>query len=73
MGIVRRQLDRLGVPQRIQEVTPGDLPAMAGAVVMNSWTPGVPVNQISSVSLPEAPSFLDVLHRAYQIEPLVSP
>jgi branched-subunit amino acid aminotransferase/4-amino-4-deoxychorismate lyase len=73
MGIVRRQLDRLGVPQRIQEVTPGDLPAMAGAVVMNSWTPGVPVNQIGSVSLPEAPSFLDVLHRAYQIEPLVSP
>lgn len=72
MGIVRRQLDGLGVPQRIQEVTPNDLPALAGAVVMNSWTPGVPVHRIGSVPLPEAPSFLDVLHRAYQVEPLVS-
>jgi branched-subunit amino acid aminotransferase/4-amino-4-deoxychorismate lyase len=73
MSIVRRQLDRLGVPQRIQEVTPDDLPELAGAVVMNSWTPGVPVHRIGSVSLPEAPSFLDVLHCAYRAEPLVSP
>jgi branched-subunit amino acid aminotransferase/4-amino-4-deoxychorismate lyase len=73
MGILRRQLDRLGVPQRVQEITLDDLPALAGSVVMNSWTPGVPVHRIGSVSLPEAPSFLDVLHRAYQAEPLVSP
>jgi branched-subunit amino acid aminotransferase/4-amino-4-deoxychorismate lyase len=73
MGIVRRQLDRLGVPQRIQEITPDDLPELAGAVVMNSWTPGVPVHRIGSLSLPEAPSFLDVLHRAYRAEPLISP
>jgi branched-subunit amino acid aminotransferase/4-amino-4-deoxychorismate lyase len=73
MGVVRRQLHRLGVPQRIQEVTRDDLPSLAGAVVMNSWTPGVPVHQIGSVPLPEATSFLDVLHRAYQAEPLVSP
>ncbi|SCZ00745.1 aminotransferase class IV family protein [Microvirga guangxiensis] len=73
MGIVRRQLDRIGVPQRIQEITLDDLPALAGAVVMNSWTPGVPVHRIGTVPLPEAPSFLDALHRAYQAEPLVSP
>ena len=73
MGILRRQLDRLGVPQRSQEVTLDDLPRLAGAVVMNSWTPGVPVHRIGSVPLPEAPSFLDALHRAYQAEPLVSP
>jgi hypothetical protein len=36
LSIVRRQLDRLGVSQRIQEITPDDLPEMAGAVVMNS-------------------------------------
>jgi branched-subunit amino acid aminotransferase/4-amino-4-deoxychorismate lyase len=71
MSIVRRQLDRLGVPQRIQEITLDDLPGLAGAVVMNSWTPGVPVHRIGSVNLPEAPSFLDVLHRAYRAEPLV--
>ncbi|MEV1198546.1 aminotransferase class IV family protein [Microbispora rosea] len=72
MGIVRRQLDRLGVPQRVQEVTLADLPALAGAVVMNSWTPGVPVHRIGSVPLPEALSFVQVLHRAYQAERLTS-
>ncbi|MGV9597133.1 aminotransferase class IV family protein [Streptosporangium sandarakinum] len=73
MGIVRRRLDSLGVPQRVREVTPADLPALAGAVVMNSWTPGVAVRRIGSVSLPEAPSFVELLHRAYEAEPLVSP
>lgn len=73
MGIVRRQLDRLGVPQRVQDVTPADLPALAGAAVMNSWTPGVEVRRIGSAHLPEAPSFLELLHRAYRAEPLTSP
>jgi branched-subunit amino acid aminotransferase/4-amino-4-deoxychorismate lyase len=73
MGIVRRQLDRLGAPQRVQEVTLTDLPALVGAVVMNSWTPGVAVHQIGSVALPEARSFLELLHRAYQAEPLTAP
>jgi hypothetical protein len=40
---------------------------------MNSWTPGLPVHWTGSIPLPEAPSFVDVLHRAYQAEPLVSP
>ncbi|WP_199432642.1 aminotransferase class IV family protein [Qaidamihabitans albus] len=73
MGIVRRQLDRLGVPQRTQEVTLADLPALAGGVVMNSWTPGVAVHRIGAVALPGAPSFLDLLHRVYQAEPLTTP
>ncbi|SEG81303.1 Branched-chain amino acid aminotransferase/4-amino-4-deoxychorismate lyase [Thermomonospora echinospora] len=70
MGIVRRQLDRLGVPQRVQEITPADLPTLAGAVVMNSWTPGVAVHRIGSAPVPEAPRFLELLHQAYQAEPL---
>ena len=70
MGIVRRQLDRLGVPQRVQQITPGDLPDLAGAVVMNSWTPGVAVHRIGPTPVPEAPRFLDLLHRAYEAEPL---
>ncbi|WP_030019939.1 aminotransferase class IV family protein [Streptomyces monomycini] len=73
MGIVRRQLDGLGVPQRVQEVTLADLPALAGGVVMNSWTPGVAVHRIGSASLPDAPDFLALLHRAYEAEPLVAP
>jgi branched-subunit amino acid aminotransferase/4-amino-4-deoxychorismate lyase len=73
MGIVRRQLDRLGVPQRVQQIRPADLPGMAGAVVMNSWTPAVPVRRIGSVPLPDAPAFEAALHRAYQAEPLTTP
>ncbi|WP_173528169.1 aminotransferase class IV family protein [Nonomuraea antri] len=73
MGVVRRRLDRLGVPQRVQEVTPADLPSLSGAVVMNSWTPGVPVHRIGETSLPAAPSFVDLLHRAYADEPPTAP
>ncbi|MCP2167399.1 aminotransferase class IV family protein [Goodfellowiella coeruleoviolacea] len=73
MGILRRQLDRLGVPQRVAEVTPASLSELAGAVVMNSWTPGVAVHRIGTASLPEAPSFVELLHRAYEAEPLTSP
>ncbi|MEO3796598.1 aminotransferase class IV family protein [Nonomuraea sp. B10E15] len=73
MGIVRRQLDRLGVPQRVEEVTLAGLPALAGAVVMNSWTPGLAVHRIGAVPLPEAPSFVEVLHEAYEAEPLTAP
>ncbi|MFI6517383.1 aminotransferase class IV family protein [Spirillospora sp. NPDC050679] len=73
MGVLRRQLDRLGVPQRVREVTPADLPGFAGAVVMNSWTPGVAVRRIGAVDLPEAAPFVSLLHRAYQAEPLVAP
>ena len=73
MGIVRRQLDQLGTSQCVQKVRPADIPALAGAVVMNSWTPGVAVNRIGAAILPEAPAFLELLHRVHQGEPLVSP
>ncbi|PHQ51781.1 branched-chain amino acid aminotransferase [Streptomyces cinnamoneus] len=73
MGVVRRQLDRLGVPQRLQEVTLADLPALSGGVVMNSWSPGVAVKRIGSVALPQAPAFLELLHRAYEAEPPTAP
>jgi branched-subunit amino acid aminotransferase/4-amino-4-deoxychorismate lyase len=73
MGVLRRALDRLGVPQRRREVTPADLPKLAGAVVMNSWTPGVPVRRIGTTELPAAPSFVALLHRAYASEPPTAP
>ncbi|WP_436777715.1 aminotransferase class IV family protein [Yinghuangia sp. YIM S09857] len=73
MGILRRQLDRMGVPQRDRELTVAELPGLAGAVVMNSWTPAVPVRRIGSVAIPAAPDFADILRRAYEAEPLVSP
>ncbi|MFI6598694.1 aminotransferase class IV family protein [Nonomuraea sp. NPDC050536] len=73
MGIVRRQLGRLGVPQRVQPIRPADLPGLAGAAVMNSWTPAVPVRRIGSVPLPEAPAFEATLRQAFQAEPLTAP
>lgn len=73
MGIVRHQLDRMGVPQRTQAVTLNDVPALLGAVVMNSWTPGVPVNRIGAAALPAAPRFMELLHAAYQAEAPVAP
>ncbi|MDQ0930746.1 aminotransferase class IV family protein [Streptomyces turgidiscabies] len=72
MGVVRRQLDRLGIPQREAELTPADLPSLAGCAVLNSWSPGVPVHRVDAVALPEAPAFVELLHRAYAAEP-VSP
>ncbi|MBN3932088.1 aminotransferase class IV family protein [Streptomyces verrucosisporus] len=68
MGIVRRGLDRLGVPQHVREVTLEDLRSLDGGAVMNSWTPGIPVRRIGSVPLPGAPSFPDLLRRAYLTE-----
>jgi branched-subunit amino acid aminotransferase/4-amino-4-deoxychorismate lyase len=73
MGILRRQLEGLGVPQREKGVMLADLPTLRGAVVMNSWTPGVAVRRIGPVPVPEAPEFLELLHRAYAAEPLVAP
>lgn len=71
MGIVRRQLARINVPQREQVVALADVRAMRGAVVMNSWTPGVAVSCIGQHALPPAPQFVALLHQAYRAEPLL--
>ena len=73
MAILRRQLDLLGVPQRVREITVDDLAGLAGAVVMNSWTPGIAVHGIGPADLPDTPEFVELLHRAYRNEPLVAP
>ncbi|WP_340683688.1 aminotransferase class IV family protein [Amycolatopsis coloradensis] len=73
MGIVQRRLGALGVPQRIQEVTLADLPGLGGAVVMNSWTPGIAVRRIGAAPLPSAPAFVAALRQAYESEPLTRP
>ncbi|GIG67370.1 aminotransferase class IV family protein [Phytomonospora endophytica] len=72
MGIVGRRLAELGIPQRTREIRPADLHSLSGAVVMNSWTPGVPVRRIGAVDIPAAPFFVELLHRAHEAEPLRS-
>lgn len=73
MGIVRRQLSRLGIAQRTEPITLADVARFAGAVVMNSWTPGIAVTAIGDTLLPTAPEFQALLHRAYEAEPLTRP
>ena len=73
MRIVRRQLARLGVPQDDRELTPADLPSLAGAVVMNSWTPGIAVRRLGTATLPDTSSFVALLRRAYEQESPVAP
>lgn len=73
MGIVQRQLEKMDVAQRVQAVTLDTLPALRGAVVMNSWTPGIAVNRIGDTAMPDAPEFLALLHAAYQAEAWVTP
>ncbi|MEV5569805.1 aminotransferase class IV family protein [Spirillospora sp. NPDC052269] len=73
MGVVRRRLEALGVPQAVREVTPDDVAGLSGAVVMNSWTPGIEVNRLGEVALPDAGEFVGLLHDAFRTEPPVAP
>ena len=68
MGIVRRQLDSLGVPQRDAPITLENLGRFQGAAVMNSWSPGIAVSQIRDVEIPVSSAFLQTLHEAYRHE-----
>lgn len=69
MGIVQRQLERMGTPQRQQQIELADLANFAGAAVMNSWTPGVPLMAIGEHSFPVAQALMGTLGEAWQAEP----
>lgn len=70
MSIIRRQLAKLNLPQREETISLDRLKSLEGAAVMNSWTPGVPVTSIASVSVPPSQRFIETLQRAYESEPL---
>ncbi|MDH1730232.1 aminotransferase class IV family protein [Pseudomonas chengduensis] len=69
MGMVQRQLARLGVPQRCEVITLERVKELSGAAVMNSWTPGIPVTAIAAHTLDEARPFIELLHKAHEAEP----
>jgi branched-subunit amino acid aminotransferase/4-amino-4-deoxychorismate lyase len=69
MGSVQRQLARQGVPQRYEDITLERLRELAGAAVMNSWTPGIAVTAIGSVEMPPASRLIELLHGARAAEP----
>lgn len=72
MGMIQRQLGGLGIAQRHEDVYLAEVDRFEGAVVMNSWTPGVAVTAFGRFSVPEAPAFMEVLHRAFEAEPAFS-
>lgn len=69
MSSVQRQLARQGVPQRYEDITLERLRGLAGAALMNSWTPGIAVTAVGSIELPQALSFVGLLHEARAAEP----
>ncbi|WP_040793684.1 aminotransferase class IV family protein [Nocardia paucivorans] len=73
LGIVRRRLIEIGVPQDTRPITPDTVGRFDAAVVMNSWTPGIAVHRIGDTSLPVRPDLVGILHDAYTAEPLVRP
>ncbi|MDC9611878.1 aminotransferase class IV, partial [Pseudoalteromonas sp. GABNS16H] len=58
-------------PQREEYLTLEAVQELSGGVVMNSWTPGIPVSGIGETTLPVSDRFGDLLHQAYQMEPEV--
>ncbi|MHA7304855.1 aminotransferase class IV family protein [Arthrobacter sp. TMN-49] len=72
MGTVQRRLEQMGVPQRSQDIHLVDTGNLS-AVVMNSWSPAIPVSQLGEKVLTSNPHFVRLLHEAYQSAPLVRP
>ncbi|MCO1338369.1 branched-chain amino acid aminotransferase [Kocuria polaris] len=72
MQILQRRLDDLGVPQKSIEIRRSDLDEHLAAVVMNSWTPGIPISQIGASALKQDSELPRILHAAYATEPLTS-
>lgn len=69
MGIIQRQMRRLDIPQRYEEIRPADVANFSAAAIMNSWTPGIAVTAIGYSAILESKPFMALLHDAYRAEP----
>lgn len=69
MQILKRRLEILAVPQETREIRLSDLGDHLAAVVMNSWSPGIPVSQIGGTPLNQDSALPNLLHAAYAEEP----
>ena len=69
MQTLARRLTARGVPQRSREIRRSDLTDRLSAVVMNSWTPAVPLSRLGEQQLANDPLFTRLLHEAYASEP----
>lgn len=69
MQILRRRLEAMGVPQQTRPVRLADVEGRLSAVVMNSWSPGIPISQLGDVPLQVDSNFAAILAAAYEKEP----
>ncbi|GAA1248376.1 hypothetical protein GCM10009676_38380 [Prauserella halophila] len=72
MQILTRRLRTRGIPPQTRDVSPDELGQHLSAVVMNSWTPGVPVARIGDTPVGQDAEFARLLHAAHADEPLES-
>lgn len=70
MQILARQLKARGIPQQAREIHQSETDQLS-AVVMNSWTPAIPITHIGEHQLENDPAFARFLHDAYATEPPV--
>lgn len=68
MQILARQLQAQGIPQQTREVRPDDLSGQMSGVIMNSWSPGIPLTRLGDRWLAADPAFTQLLHHAYRAE-----
>lgn len=73
MQILTRQLRVRGIPQRTCEIRRSELTDQLAAVVMNSWTPAIPLARIGDHLLAQEPAFARLLHDAYADETAIRP
>ncbi|WP_312979861.1 aminotransferase class IV family protein [Corynebacterium sp.] len=69
MQILRRRLAAMGVPQQTRPVQLTDVEEQLSGVVMNSWSPGIPISQLGDVPLQVDSNFAEILAAAYEKEP----
>ncbi|HEY8722021.1 aminotransferase class IV family protein [Pengzhenrongella sp.] len=73
MQILTRQLRVRGIPQRTCEIRTSELTDQLAAVVMNSWTPAIPLARLGDHRLAQEPAFARLLHDAYADETAIRP
>lgn len=69
MESLKRQLSKLGISHKTDRVKFDKLSQYRGAVLLNSWTPSVPITQIDSISFPDSSALEQILKDAYTFEP----
>lgn len=72
MQILKRQLAASGKHQVTRPILASELHGEIAGVVMNSWTPGIPVARIVEQSLANTVEFVSLLHQAYASETPIS-